>query len=215
MFQLKVLNEVQHLSQRKLTPIEIQFLQEILTAPSGTCDIRLREGEYQYSLAKTIVSFQLELYFPNVKDITRRLYGEDKANDVQFVRKIQTILKKMEKSNVVKILAKRRPWELQRYALLGFKFQDIDKNLVVFATDQQISQIQDRLTSFAIAKDTQTARLSGRRTKIFALVVLVMVSYSIMLWNFTLAVISPVIFIPTFSIAIACSLLLGKTLAHR
>ncbi len=203
------------LSQRKLTANELRVFQEILSADSGACDIRLREGEYQYSLAKTIASFQLELYFPNVKDITRRLYGEEKANDVQFVRKIQTILKKMERSNVVKILPKRRPWELQRYVLSGFRFQDVDKNLVVFATDQQIGQIQNRLTSIARNQGTHTTKPSGLKPKVFALVLLVIISYSIMVWDFMQPLVNPIIFIPTFSIAVTCSLLLGKTLAQK
>jgi hypothetical protein len=100
-----------------LTPSEIQFLQEALSAEYKISSIRLRDGEHQHSLAKAIASFQLELCFPDVKDIIKRLYGEEKTADVQLVRKIQTILKKMEKSNIVKILPKKKPWELQKYAL--------------------------------------------------------------------------------------------------
>jgi len=109
------------LSQRGLTPSETRFLQEILSANYKICSIRLREGEYQYGLAKAIASFQLELYFPDVKDVIKRLYGEEKTNDIEFIRKIQTILKKMEKNNVVRIFPKKKPWELQRYALSSFK----------------------------------------------------------------------------------------------
>ncbi|MEM2987889.1 MAG: hypothetical protein QXK26_02465, partial [Candidatus Bathyarchaeia archaeon] len=67
------------MSQTKLSPSEIQLLREAIRSDYKTCNIRLREGEYQFNLAKTIASFHLELYFPNVKDITRRLYGEEKA----------------------------------------------------------------------------------------------------------------------------------------
>jgi len=46
-------------------------LQEALVANYKTGDIRLREGEYRYDLEKAIASFQLELYFPDVKDIIK------------------------------------------------------------------------------------------------------------------------------------------------
>jgi len=85
-------------------------------------------------MAEGIASFQLELRFPDVKDIIERLYSEEKTDDPQFVRKIQTILKKMEKNDVVRILPKKKPWELQRYALSSFKFIDVDKKPVVLGT---------------------------------------------------------------------------------
>jgi len=66
------------LSQHGLRPSDIQFLQEAASADYKICSIRLREGEYQYDLAKTIASFQVELCFPDVKDIIKRLYGEEK-----------------------------------------------------------------------------------------------------------------------------------------
>ena len=91
----------------RLTQSEIQFLQEALSSDFRMSNIRLREGEHQYSLAKAIAAFQLELYFPDVKDIIRKLYGEQQTSDVQLVRKVQTILKKMEKSNIVKSCRRR------------------------------------------------------------------------------------------------------------
>jgi hypothetical protein len=92
---------------------EIKFLEEAASADIVSINIRLREGEYQYNLVKAIASFQLDLMFPDVKDLIGRLYGEGKALDLQFVRKIQTILKKMEKSGIVRILPKKNPWQLQ------------------------------------------------------------------------------------------------------
>ena len=215
LFQLKLLKGDNSLSKRGLTQSETGFLQEVLSADFKICNIRLREGEYQCSLAKAIASFQLELYFPDVKDIIKRLYGEEKTNDIQFIRKIQTILKKMEKSNVVRILPKKKPWELQRYALSSFKFQDIDKNLVIFATDQQMKQKQNLLRSILSQQETSTAKLSNIRTKIWILVFVVVASYTAILWDLTQPTINPIISVPAFSIAAACSLMLGKMLSQE
>jgi len=201
------------LSQRVLTPNEIRFLQEALGADYKTGDIRLREGEYQYDLAKAIASFHLELFFPDVKDIIKRLYGEDKTNDIQFIRKVQTILKKMEKSKVVRILPKNKPWELQRYALSSFKFRDADKNLVFLAADEQIKQTQSLLQSLLNTQGAPIAQQNRVKTKIGMLVSIVVVSYLAILWALTQPTIEPIIFIPAFCIAIACSLALGKMLS--
>jgi len=202
------------LSQRKLTPKEIRFLQEALNADCRISNIRLREGEYQYGLAKIIASFQLELYFPNVKDIVKRLHGEEKIGEIQFIRKIQTILKKMEKSDIVKILPKKKPWELQKYALSSFKFQDVDKNLVILATDQQIKHAQNMLDSIKSQQDTSTVKLRNIRITICALVFIVVASYMVIIWTLMQRVINPIIFVPAFSIAVVCSLMLGKILSR-
>lgn len=203
------------MARRRLTPREMRFLQEALRSDYEIVNIRLREGEYQYILAKTIASFQLELYFPDVKDITKRLYGEEKANDTQFIRKIQTILKKMEKSNVVRILKKTKPWELQRYALTSFKFQDVDKNLVILATDQQKKQTQNLLHSILSQQEKTTAKLSNIKIKICILMFIIVASYTAILWDLTQPTINPIIFVPVFSVAVACSLVLGKTLSQK
>ena len=203
------------MSQRKLTPNDIRFLQESLSADYKNGNIRLREGEYQYALTKAIASFQLELCFPDVKDITKRLYGEEKVNDIQFIRKIQTILKKLEKSNIVRILPKKKPWELQRYALSSFKFQDIEKNLLIFATDQQIKQSQNLLQSTLSQQGTPTAKLGNIKTKIFILAFIVVASYTTIVWDLMQPIINPTIFIPAFSIAVACSVMLGRMLSRE
>ncbi|MDH5481668.1 MAG: hypothetical protein OEY22_02130 [Candidatus Bathyarchaeota archaeon] len=202
------------MSQRKLQQSEVQFLQEAMNADYSNADIRLREGEYQYELARTTASFQLELCFPDVKDIIRRLYGEEKANDIQFVRKIQTILKKLEKNNIVKILPKRKPWELQRYALPSFKFRDVNRNSVIFATDQQIKQAQDLLQSISAQYEISAVRLRNLRIRICMLLFAVGASYLMILWNFMQPIINPAVFILAFSVAVACSLMLGKTLSR-
>lgn len=191
----------------------MRFLQEALSADYRPSNIRLREGEYQYTLAKAIASFQLELRFPDVKDIIKGLYGEEKASDIQFIRKIQTILKKMEKSNIVQILPKKKPWDLQRYALSSFKFQDIDKNRIVLATDQQIENAQDMLRSLLVQQGVSVAKLTGTKIKISILTLIVGASYAVSAWTLMQPIIDPIIFVPSFSIAAVCSLMLGKILS--
>jgi hypothetical protein len=201
------------LSQRKLTLKETQLLQEVLSADYKNGNIRLRKGEYQYNLAKTIASFQLELHFPNVKEIIKRLCGEEKTNDIQFIRMIQTILKKMEKSNIVKILPKKNPWDLQRYMLSSFKFRDSEKTLVEFATDEQIKQAQYLLRSIINQQEKIPPKLINTKAKIFLLLLTIIVSYTTILWNLTQSAINPIIFILAFSTAITCAIMLGKTLS--
>jgi len=175
----------------------------------------LREGEYQYALAKTIAAFQLDLYFPDVKEIIKRLYEEDKAEDIQFVRRIQTILKKMEKSNILTILPKKKPWELQKYALTSFKFQDSDKNLVALATDEQIKHSLIILSAMVNQKQIEIIKPTNIRKmlSIIALLFSIVASYGFVLWNFMQPAIEPLIFIPAFTFAIVCSILLGKILS--
>jgi hypothetical protein len=199
-------------AQHKLTVGEINILQEALRADYTTSNIRLREGEYQYTLAKAIASLQLELHLPDVRGVIRALYGEEKTNDIQFVRKIQTILKKMEKSNIVKILPKKKPWDLQRYALTSFKFQDADKNLVIFATDDQISQAQNMLRSISTQQEEPIVKPD--KIKIWALVLMVIAFYTTSVWALMQYIVNPIIFILAFSIAVACSVMLGKVLSH-
>ena len=201
------------MAQHRPTLSEMRFLQEALSADYRTSNIRLREGEYQYTLAKAIASFQLELRFPDVKDIIKGLYGEEKASDIQFIRKIQTILKKMEKSNIVQILPKKKPWNLQRYALTSFKFQDADKNLVTFATDYQIKQAQEMLRSISNQREEPTVKLN--KIMICMLVLIVVAFYTASVWALMQYVINPIIFVLAFSVAIACSIMLGKALSRR
>lgn len=201
--------------QARLTSSEIRFLQEALSADYKISNIRLREGEYQYDLVKVIASFHLELYFPDVKDVIKKLYGEEKTSDIHFIRKIQTILKKMEKSNIVRILPKKKPWELQRYALSSFKFQDIDKNLIILATDQEIRQTQNLLHSISSRQEITEARTSNLKIKICMLAFIIVASYMTVVWTLMEPVINPIIFVIAFSIAVACSVMLGKTLSQR
>lgn len=199
-----------------MKPEEIMFMREALSADYRNSNIRLREGEYQYDLAKTIAFFQLQMIFPNVKTIIEKLYGEEKANDIQFLRKIQTILKKMEKSDIVRILPKKNPWDLQRYALPSFKFQDIDKNLVIFATDLEIKEVQEKLKSMLNKKDVIIGKLSVFYvTKILLLTLATILSFAASAWSLLQPIIDPIIFVSAFFIAFICSFLLGKIFAQR
>jgi hypothetical protein len=212
LFQLKLLKVVK-VSQYKLTLNEIKFLQEALSSDYKNAGIRLREGEYQYELSKTIASFQLELRFPDVKDLIKKLHGEEKANDVQLIRKTQTILKKMEKSGVIKILPKTKPWELQRYALLSLKFIDADKNQVILATDEQIQQAREKI-KLIVNQTVSKSPVSIIKLKVYVLAFLIIVSYVTIVWNLLQPIINAIILIIAFSLATICSIALGKALSE-
>ncbi|MEM3783783.1 MAG: hypothetical protein QXY88_01955 [Candidatus Bathyarchaeia archaeon] len=202
------------MSHRELILPEIRFLEEALRSDYKTVGIRLREGEYQYELSKAIASFQLELYFPDVKDLVKKLYSEEKINDIQLIRKIQTILKKMEKNNVIRILPKAKPWELQRYALSSFKFLDSDKNQISLATDEQIQQTQEKLKLLSQQKMLKTNTSSIFKVRIFTLFLIITFSYAVIIWNLLQPSINPVIFIASLSSATLCSMMLGKVLSR-
>jgi hypothetical protein len=204
---------VKEMSQRKLTPTELRFLQDTLSSEYKVAGIRLREGEYQYELSKAIANFQLELYLPNVKDLVKKLHGEEKAEDVQLIRKTQTILKKMEKSGVTKILPKTRPWELQRYALLSLKFIDADKNQVSFATDEQIQQAREKIKSIIDQEIESKFSMGFMKLRVYVLAFIITLSYVTIAWNLLQPIINPIIFVIAFPLAIVCSIVLGKTLS--
>jgi len=197
------------LDQLKLSQDDSRFLQNVFKTDYAPASIRLRVGEQQYGLAEAIASFMFELHFPDVKDLIKRLYGEQKVNDLSFVRKIQTVLKKMEKSGIVKIMPKSKPWELQRYALSSFKFLDSDKNPVSFATEKQIEQTQNLLRSQSNRREQPRMNY----IKLSILVLAVCASYASILWSLLQSVIIPAIFVPSLSISVLCSLVLGKILS--
>lgn len=199
------------MAERKLTPGELKFLREAMNAGYKDASVRLREGEYQYSLVKTIASFALEAFFPDVKDIVKRLYGEGKVNDLQFIRKIQTVLKKMEKNGIVRILPKNKPWELQRYSLSSFKFRDSDKNLVSLVTDQEIGQTQHLLSSLLNQKEVSKTNY----VILGALGFIVAASYVAVLWSLLRPVIDPIIFASALTISVVSSLMVGKKLSKE
>jgi hypothetical protein len=199
------------LDPRGLPSGDTRFLQEALKTECVNASIRLRAGEHQYGLAQTIASFMFELHFPDVKDIVKRLYGEEEANDLQFIRKIQTVLKKMEKSGIVRILPKTKPWELQRYALSSFKFLDSSKNSVSFATEEQIDQAQDQLRS--LLNQQELSRINY--AKVCMLTLLALGSYVSTLWSLVQPVIVPAVFTLSLSVSVVCSLMLGKTLSKE
>lgn len=193
----------------KLSPDDMRFLQNVITTDFANATIRLRVGEQQYGLAGAIASFMFELRFPDVKDIISRLNGEQKINDLQFVRKIQTVLKKMEKSGIVKILPKTKPWELQRYALSSFKFLDSDKNTVSFGTKEQIEEMRNKLNS--LSNHRELPKMDYARLLLLSFVAVG--SYASILWSLLQPVIVSVIFVPSLSVSVVCSLMLGKMLS--
>lgn len=195
-----------------MTATELQLLWQALNEECKVANIRLRKGEYQYNLAETIASYQLELHLPNVKEIIARSFGEEKVNDIQFTRKIQTILKKMEKGNVIKILPKKKPWELQRYMLLSFKFQDIDKNIVSFASENQINQVRETLNEMLAKKSEVKTRRMKLNFRILISMFTLALSYGIIVWDLLQPIIDPLIFVIALSVAIISSIALGEAL---
>jgi hypothetical protein len=201
-------------SQRRFTADEIKALQEALGSDVKKANIRLREGEYQFTLAEAIAELQLNLTFPDVREVIKKTSGDKDMQDMQVIRKIQTILKKMEKSNVVRILPKKKPWELQRYMLLGFRFQDAENNTVILATDQQIKQSQDLLQA---TMKQQGASLNTRNLspiKVAALGSALLASYIAVLWSLVQPAISTVVFIPAFCAAGVTAIALGRALTR-
>jgi K+-sensing histidine kinase KdpD len=190
-------------------PRELEDLKKALNANAKIVNIRLREGEYQFSLAKAIASFERELRFPNVKEIIEKLYGERRTEEQQFVQKIQTILKKMEKSGIVRILPKTRPWELQRYALTSFKFQDAEKNLIILATEDEIRKALKLSRSEPSVEHRSRLRLNRRRIMISLLAITTISLYAVILWTLIQTVVNETIFVLTFLVAVICSITLG------
>ncbi len=202
------------MSHHNLTDNESRFLREALKADFASGNIRLRAGEYQYDLAKAIASFQLEMSFPDVKEIIKKLYGEEKTNDVQFVRKIQTILKKMEKSYIIRILPKKTPWELQKYSLTGFKFEDSDKNRVTLASEEEMQKSRALLDLTALGTEPKSRSILFL-SELSALSAIIVASYGTILWTLAQPIIDPFLFIPAFLIAAFCSILLGRALSNK
>jgi hypothetical protein len=201
--------------QPSSTRKELDELEKALGSESKTVNIRLREGEYQFSLAKATASFELELRFPNVKDLVKKLFGEKKTEDLQFVSKIQTILKKMEKSGVIRILTKEKPWELQRYALSSFKFQDIEKNLVVLAEKSEIDKTLDLIHSRPNSNPSLEHLSDHVKIWTSLLILATISSYASIIWTLFQPTINLIIFGLTFCIAAGCSTLLGIFISRR
>ena len=199
-------------SQRKFTLNEIRSLQEALSSDLKNAKLRLREGEHQFTLAKAIGEMQLGLKLPDVKDIIRKMSGDKETEDMQVVRKIQTILKKMEKSNVVRILPKKRPWELQRYMLLSFKFQDAENNTVILADEQQIKQSQETLQSAIKQLGPSLSARNMSVVRIVALAVALLASYGGVLWSLSQSAIISLVFIPALCTAAVAAVALGRVL---
>jgi hypothetical protein len=202
-------------SQHGPQPQELEDLEKALNSEAKSVNIRLREGEYQFSLATTIASYELELFFPDAKGLVKKLFGEKRTEDLQFVSKIQTILKKMEKSGVIRILPKEKPWELQRYALLSFKFQDVEKNLIVLATNSEISKTLDLIHSRSTSKPMLGTQPNHVTNWILVLIFVVIGSYATIIWVLSQPTINLIIFGSAFCVAAACSILLAAFISKR
>lgn len=203
------------MSQSRLAPSEVRILEQSLSAALTSCSIRLREGEHQYGLAQTIAESQLKLRFLDTKGIITHLYGDEKTSDIQLVRKIQTILKKMEKSNIVRILPKKRPWDLQRYGIVSFRFEDVEKNHVILATDEQIKQAQALLRDFLADRAKTGARKTRGRFITTMLALALTASYSAGVFATLRHTFDFNILILSVSISTALALALGKMLARE
>ena len=193
----------------------LEYLEEAVNSEAKAVNIRLREGEYQFGLAKTIASFELKLYFPDVKDLVKKLFGEKKTEDVKFVSKIQTILKKMEKSGVIKILPKDKPWELQRYALSSFKFQDVEKNQIVLAAKSEIDEAHDLICRQQKSILSPSCRSNHMTSWILVLAFVVASSYATIIWVLSQPNIDLIIFGSVFCIATIGSVCLGTCISKR
>jgi hypothetical protein len=206
------------MTERAPSAKELEDLEEAMNSEARAINIRLREGEYQHSLAKAIAAFGLKLHFPDVKELVRKLFGEKRTEDSQFLSKIQTILKKMEKSGIVKILPKEKPWELQRYALCSFKFLDVEKNQIVLATKAEVENTrglihsQSSKANEAVARPKRTTNINAG---ILLLIFVTVVSYSAIIWTLTLPAVDLVVFASASCAAIACSMLLGILISRR
>lgn len=203
------------MSQSGPTPKELEDLERALNSETKAVNIRLREGEYQFSLAKAIASSELELVFPDAKALIRKLYGEKRAEDPQFVAKIQTILKKMEKMGIVRILPKEKPWELQRYTLTSFKFQDVEKNEVILATKAEIEKTKTLMRSQPDPPYADKVKPRNVNVRIVLLTSIILLSFAVILWTLAQPSINLTLFIPAFCTAAACSTILGIFIAMK
>lgn len=193
----------------------LEFLEEALKSEAKAVSIRLREGEYQFGLASTIASFELELHFPDVRDIVKKLFGQKKTDDQQFLNMIQTILKKMEKSGVIKILPKEKPWELQRYMLSSFKFQDVEKNIIAFATNSDVDKTLELIHTQPTLKSISANQPAHMTIWIPILILLVIGSYGTIIWFLSQAIINLIMFGLAFSVAAISSILLGILISRK
>ncbi len=78
----------------------------------------------------------------------------------------------MEKSNIVKILPKKKPWDLQRYALTSFKFEDVDKNIVIIATNNQLRRSLESLNSIMKKQKLYPTQMAKLNTLVLAVMLI-------------------------------------------
>jgi prepilin signal peptidase PulO-like enzyme (type II secretory pathway) len=86
---------------------------------------------------------------------------------------------------------------------------------VILATDDQIRQAQALLDSLSDQDQSPASRSAVFGAKAVLLTLIIVIFYGISVWALTLPLVDPIIFIPAFTIAIICSLLLGKALSRE
>jgi len=122
-------------------------------------------------------------------------------------------LKKMEKSGVIKILPKDKPWERQRYALSSFKFQDVEKNQIVLATkpeiDKALNLINTQPEPIRASRSASEPRKYRMTSSILLLTLVIAASLTIAIWTLAQTTINLIVFGSLFCVSVVCSILLG------
>lgn len=193
----------------------LEHLEEALNSQTKTVNIRLREGEHQFSLARAIAASELKLHFPDVKELVGELYGEMRTGDQRFLNMIQTILKKMEKSGVIRILPKEKPWELQRYALSSFTFEDVEKSIVILATEDEKEKVKRLLHSQPMSEVVTAQQARNKTLPSVFLTSLIVVSFALIMWAIIQSPMSFTVFVSAFCLATASAIILGILVARR
>jgi len=85
---------------------------------------------------------------------------------------------------------------------------------VVLATEKEIKQSQDLLHSVLNRQDDVRTEQAITSVRLFVLALLTGVFYVASVWALAQPIINTVLFVSTFSVAVLCSLLLGKKLSE-
>jgi K+-sensing histidine kinase KdpD len=121
----------------------------------------------------------------------------------------------MEKSGVIKILPKEKPWELQRYALTSFKFLDVEKNSVSFATNDEIEKTGQAMNSRPKSESAPVQLPKSMNLQLPLLIAIIAVSLSLTIWTLTQSPVNLAIFIAAFFLAVTSSAILGALVAKK
>jgi hypothetical protein len=88
--------------------------------------------------------------------------------------------------------------------------------MTILATDEQTKQAQNLLNT-ALSQQEDSGKLGNAKIRVytFMLASIIVASYITIVWDVMQPAISPIIFVSALSIAIACSVVLGRTLSRR